>query len=71
MIGAVLNHYGAQAALKDGMEVLVDLYVHPKSGALTIASSLREWRGTRGAKTQPSNAPIQGWLKAREMAWTR
>jgi hypothetical protein len=42
MIGAVLNHYGAQSALEDGMEVLVDMYVHRESGALTIASSLQE-----------------------------
>ena len=42
LVGAVWTHYGAQAALEDGRYALVDMYVQTESGALTIASRLRE-----------------------------
>ena len=42
LVGAVWNHYGAQAALEDGRYALVDMFVQTESGALTIASGLQE-----------------------------
>ena len=42
LVGAVWNHYGAQAALEDGRYALVDMYVQTESGAFTIASRLQE-----------------------------